>query len=134
MKSSNWKIQQLPGLNAQNQTQLAAVGVYTTQQLLNQGSTAAKRQILSTRLQVHIQHVNKWIALADLSCVPSVGCQYCGLLLHAGVSSTVQLAQMPLYRLHSQIRRLQVTTLRRADLCPDVGQVAEWIRQAKSLV
>ena len=134
MKSSNWKIQQLPGLNAQNQAQLAEVGIHTTQQLLHQGSTAAKRQILSTQLHVHIKHINKWIALADLSCVPSVGCQYCGLLLHAGVSSTAQLAQIPLYRLHNQIRRLQVTTLQRADLCPDAGQVAEWIRQARSLV
>ena len=134
MKSSNWKIQQLPGLNAQNQAQLAEVGIYTTQQLLSQGSTTTKRQMLSNQLQVHIQHVNKWIALADLSCVPSVGCQYCGLLLHAGVSSTEQLAQTPLHRLHNQIRRFQVTHFRRADLCPDAGLVAEWIRQARSLV
>ncbi|MDJ0704853.1 MAG: DUF4332 domain-containing protein [Leptolyngbyaceae cyanobacterium MO_188.B28] len=134
MKSSNWKIQELPGLNAQNQAQLAEAGIHTTQELLRQGGTVAKRQRLSNQLHVHIQHINKWMALADLSCVPSVGCQYCGLLLHAGVSSTAQLAQMPLHRLHNQIRRLQVKTFRRADLCPDAGQVAEWIRQAKSLV
>ena len=80
---------------------------------------------------MHLTYINKWIALADLARVPSIGIQYCGLLLHAGVGSVVQLAQIPTHRLHKQILRLQVATMQRSDLCPAVDIVQQWIQEAK---
>ena len=65
--------------------------------------------------------------------IPSVGNQYCGLLLHAGIISVAQLAQTPFARLHRQITRLQVATIRRKDLIPPVEQVKQWVEQAKVL-
>jgi len=99
--------------------------------LLEQGKTVQEKLMLATKLQVHIQYVNKWVALADLARIPSVGTQYCGLLLHAGIASVIQLANTPPHRLHQQILRLQVATLQRRDLCPAVEQVQKWIGQAK---
>ncbi|NEQ28857.1 MAG: DUF4332 domain-containing protein, partial [Microcoleus sp. SIO2G3] len=110
---------------------LRQCGIETTQDLLRQGRSIARRQALATRLQTHVQHVNKWVALADLARVPAVGCQHCGLLLHAGIGSPHQLAQTPLPRLHQQILKLQVATLQRRDLCPTLGEVDRWIEQAK---
>lgn len=132
-RPSNWKIEQLPGLSAQDQAQLLECGVETTLQLLQRTSTLVCRKKLANQLQVHIQHVNKWAALADLSRVPGVGCQYCGLLLHAGISSTAQLSEAPPCRLHQQILKLQVAMLQRKDLCPTVDQVVQWVQQARSL-
>jgi hypothetical protein len=133
LQSQNWDISQLPGLSQRDQSLLLNCGIQTTRQLLQNTKTAAQRQGLATRLQIHPQWVNKWVALADLARVPAVGCQYCGLLLHAGVSSLPQLAEISLPRLHQQILKLQVSMMQRPDLCPGLEQVAEWIQQARCL-
>jgi len=89
--------------------------------------------MLANQLQIQSRYINKWVALADLARIPSVGCKYCGLLLHAGVSCVTQLAQTPVNRLHQQILRLQVAMMQRKDLCPHVEEVAVWIKQARDL-
>ncbi|MBE9189100.1 DUF4332 domain-containing protein [Gloeocapsopsis crepidinum LEGE 06123] len=128
----NWQISELPGLNIQEQAQLAQLGISTTLQLL-QHQTSPQRQALATQLRVRVETVNKWVALADLARIPSVGCQHCGVLLHIGIISVGQLAQTPLHRLYQQILRLQVATLHRRDLCPSRSEMQVWINQARSL-
>jgi predicted flap endonuclease-1-like 5' DNA nuclease len=123
----------MPGLNLQDQTLLLNCGIETTQQLLHATRTPLQRQALANQMQTHLQRVNKWVALADLARIPAVGCRYCGLLLHAGISSPAQLAQTPLPRLHRQILKLQVAMMQRQDLCPSLDQMAEWIAQAKQI-
>ncbi len=130
---ADWSIDQLPGLSIDDHSRLIACGIHTTLQLLQQGKTPEKRSILASQLQIPIRHVNKWVALADLARIPGVGCQYCGLLLHAGVASPTQLAKMPLDRLHRQMLKLQVATLQRRDLCPGINEVEQWSRQARVL-
>ena len=130
---SNWSIEQLPGLSLQQQTLLKEVGIDTTGKLLKSASTRQLQQKLATKLQIHPSYLKKWVAMAQLACIPSVGCQYCGLILHAGIASVAQLAQTPVPRLHRQILRLQVANLQRRDLCPSVDQVQIWIQQAKIL-
>jgi predicted flap endonuclease-1-like 5' DNA nuclease len=129
----NWSIEQLPGLSAQDQSKLQELGITTTGQLLQKASTPQSRQTLANQLQIKPQYVNKWVALADLARIQGIGCQYCGLLLHAGIGSVSQLAQTPAHRLHQQILRLQVATMQRRDLCPHVEEVAAWIKQAREL-
>ncbi|MCL1474576.1 DUF4332 domain-containing protein [Argonema antarcticum] len=130
----DWPLAQLPGLSHDNQSQLLECGITTTGQLIQKANTPETRQALANQLQIHIQYVKKWVALADLARIPSVGCQYCGLLLHAGVCSVTQLAQIPPHRLHQQILRLHVATMQRRDLCPSVEQVSLWIQQARSIL
>jgi hypothetical protein len=129
----DWSIEQLPGLSHQQQSQLLESGITTTGQLLRQASNPTARQQLATRLQIKIQYLNKWVALAELAGIPSVGCQYCGLLLHAGVCSVSQLSQIPPHRLHQQILRLQVAMMQRRDLCPSLALVQQWIQQAQTM-
>ncbi len=131
---SNWNITQLPGLSPDDQAKLINCGIKTTQQLIQQRSSPTQKQALATGLETHIQHLNKWLALADLASLPSVGCQHCGLLLHAGICSCAQLAQTPLHRLHQQILRLQVASLQRRDLCPSTSEMLVWIQQAQMLL
>ena len=134
IQSCSWSIEQLAGLSKENQLQLLELGIKTTGELLQIAKTPTARLELANRLQLHIQYINKWVALADLARIPSVGCQYCGLLLHAGIASVSQLAQTPIHRLHPQILRLQVATMQRKDLCPSVDQVQLWIQQANNLI
>ncbi|HEY9692597.1 MAG TPA: DUF4332 domain-containing protein [Oculatellaceae cyanobacterium] len=134
IESCSWSIEQLAGLSKENQLQLLELGIKTTGELLQIANTPTARLELANRLQLHIQYINKWVALADLARIPSVGCEYCGLLLHAGIASVAQLAQTPIHRLHPQILRLQVATMQRKDLCPSVDQVQLWIKQANNLI
>ncbi|MBH8574009.1 DUF4332 domain-containing protein [Nostocaceae cyanobacterium CENA369] len=127
----DWPIEQLPGLSQEERSQLQNCGILTTGMLFKQGKSPAARVAIANKLQVHLQYVNKWVALADLARIPSVGTQYCGLLLHAGIGSVVQLAQVPTHRLHQQILRLQVATMQRRDLCPPIELVQQWSQQAK---
>lgn len=132
-QAANWPIEKLPGLSTEEKSQLQNCGINSTRKLFQQGRTPQARLVLANQLQVNLQYVNKWVALADLARIPSVGTEYCGLLLHAGVISVAQLAQIPTHKLHQQVMRLQVATLQRRDLCPAVDLVQQWSQQAKSL-
>ncbi len=133
LASRDWPIEQLPGLSHDEQSQLQNCGIDTTVALVKQGKTLEARLALANKLQIHLQYVNKWMALADLARIPSVGIQYCGLLLHAGIGSVAQLAQTPTHRLHQQIMRLQVATMQRRDLCPAIELVQQWSQQAQAI-
>ena len=133
MRSRYWPIEELPGLSEEQVIQLKACGIDTTEELLKKGKTPQLRQELANQLQISLQYVRKWVALADLARIPSVGCQYCGLLLHGGIASVSQLSQTRIQRLRQQILRLQVATMQRRDLCPSVGLVKKWIEEGRSL-
>ena len=133
MQLKNWSIEKLPGISDQHQHQLKALNILTTRDLLRMTRNQAARLQLAQQLNAHIQHINKWAALAKLACLPSVGCQYCGLLLHAGISSPEQLALIPVGQLHSQLKRLQIKLMQRADLSPDTAQISQWISEARQL-
>ncbi|NJK38448.1 MAG: DUF4332 domain-containing protein [Oscillatoriales cyanobacterium RM2_1_1] len=129
---ADWSIDQLPGLTLQNQEKLRVHNIETTGQLLERGRTQAQKMMLANLLKVNLRDISKWIAMADLAQIPSIGCRHCGLLLHAGVGSVTQLAQIPVHRLHQQVLRLHVATMRRRDLCPSIDQVQLWIKQARN--
>ncbi|NJL62371.1 MAG: DUF4332 domain-containing protein [Methylacidiphilales bacterium] len=131
ISSCDWSIKELPGLNEEEKLLLQNCGISTTSQLIVKGKTPQSRIELANQLQINSKYINKWVALADLARVPSVGTQYCGLLLHAGVGSVMQLAQIPTHRLHKQVLRLHVATMQRRDLCPAVDIVQQWTQQAK---
>jgi hypothetical protein len=129
----NWLMSDLPALNDADCQQLADLGIRTTIDLLRHSKNLEQQTRLAQRLQLHVHHVQKWRALADLARVPTVGRQYCGLLLHAGVPSVPHLATLLPGRLHRQVLKLQVTALQRVDLCPNAAIVGQWIQQAKLL-
>ena len=134
MMICDWSIGDLPGLNKTEQASLAGLGITTTGQLLAVAPDALTKQKLAASLGTKIQYVNKLVALSDLAQLAGIGCQYNGLLIHAGIISLKQLAQMPAHKIHQQLLKLHVATLQRRDLCPDLAQVQNWIRQARELV
>ncbi len=128
-----WPLAQLPGLSAADLTQLQGLGLDDTRSLLRLAPNRDQQRAIAAQLQLHEHHVRKWVALADLARVPSVGLEHCGLLLHSGIISTVQLAQQPAHKLHQQILRLHVREFQRRNLCPGMGEVTRWIMQARDL-
>ncbi len=128
-----YPLEQLPGLSQTHVQGLAKLGLTSTEQLRRYGVSVESRQALAKTLQVPLRYVTKWVILADLARVPAVGCQFNGLLLHAGIISVSQLSTCSAQRLFTQLRRLHVATLQRNDLCPTADLVNLWIYQAKAL-
>jgi predicted RecB family nuclease len=133
IQACSWPISDLPGISADDCQRLQALAIQSTRDLLRHSQTLESQVKLAQKLQLHLHHVQKWHALAELALVPSVGKDYCGLLLHAGVSSIAQLANLLPGHLSRQILRLHVSTLQTPDLSPNAGLVELWIRQAKQL-
>ncbi len=133
IKASSYPITRLPGLSEQNQAQLKACGITNTKQLLQKAGTLQQQNAIATQLEININHLKKWVALADLARLPNVGYKYCGVLLHSGIASVAQLAQTPPHRLHRQILKMQVATMQRRDLCPTVDEIQKWVKQANSI-
>jgi Domain of unknown function (DUF4332) len=134
LKSANWSLEDLPGLGHTDRDKLSTIGITTTFQLLRQTRTKPEQTALSGRSGIHLRHLQKWTAIAQLARIPAVGCQFSGLLLHTGIATIPQLALSNAGQLHRQILRLQVATIQRPDLCPDASQIEVWIQQAKLLV
>ena len=134
LKSLNFAIDLLPGLSAADCQKLKENGLTTTRALLQKaGRSKAQKETLAIAIGVRLQLLTKWLAFADLARIPAVGCQHCGVIVHSGIVSLEQLAQTPVGKLHQQILRLQVQNLNRADLCPDIGEMSVWIKQAQQL-
>jgi hypothetical protein len=132
---SYWPITELPGVDTKTAAELTAVGIIDTEQLLAstepQSSSSNQPQLAAI---VSTRPGRKLLALAQLAQIPSVGCKYCGLLLHAGVASIEQLSQTPPQQLHQLVLRLHVALLQRRDLTPRIDQVQSWVQQAKAIV
>ncbi len=129
--NQGWPLNKIPGISVEDCRRLQLAGLHTTRLLLQQTRTAEQRRQLATQLKMPERWVRKWMALAEFSELPSIGYQYCGLLLHAGVTSVAQLATMQAHTLHRHVLRLQVTVLQRRDLCPTPGMITQWISEAQ---
>ncbi|MGB3136351.1 MAG: DUF4332 domain-containing protein [Nodosilinea sp.] len=134
MATPTYPLAQLPGLSSTHAQTMTQLGLTGTDHLRRYGSSLARRQALAKKMQVPLRYVTKWVVLANLAQVPAVGCQFSGLLLHAGVVSVPQLANCTAQELYVRLRRLHVATLQRNDLSPTADQVSLWIQQAKGIV
>jgi Domain of unknown function (DUF4332) len=128
----NWLIMDLPGLDPNLGRDLDEVGLTETRQLVELSSD--QQIALATSLGHHPRHIQKVVAMASLAQLSSVGCDYCGLLLHAGIASVAQLALTPVSQLHRSVLRLHVAVLQRNDLTPTVDRVQRWVLQAQLLM
>jgi hypothetical protein len=127
----HWPIADLPGLEPKLRSDLEGLGLLDTAQLL--ALTAEGQISLAAALGLPLRHLRKLIAMASLAQVPAVGCEYCGLLLHAGIASPEQLGQTSAQQVHRSILRLHVGLLQRRDLTPTVDRVQKWIQQAQQM-
>jgi predicted flap endonuclease-1-like 5' DNA nuclease len=133
MMEKDWELEQLPELSVEDCLKLDDNSIKTTLDLLNYGCNLTQRQTLAARLQVPVTQINKWVILADLSRIPSIGLTYCEFLLQIGICSSSQLAQMRLDDLEKLVKIFQIRIFQRRELCPTVSRMSEWISQAQYL-
>ena len=111
---------------------LTAIGVSTTQALLDKGSTPKGRKEIAEQSGISEKLVLEWVNHVDLFRIKGVGEEYADLLEEAGVDTVPELAQRKPENLHQKLAEVnQAKKLVRQ--LPSLAQVQSWVEQAKEL-
>jgi predicted flap endonuclease-1-like 5' DNA nuclease len=111
---------------------LRDVGIATDKDLLERGATPAGRQKIVQETGISDKLILRWVNHVDLFRIKGVQTQYAELLEAAGVDTVPELAQ----RVPSNLCAALVETNEKKKLVrklPTEDQVAEWIKEAKTL-
>ena len=111
---------------------LKALGIRTTEKLLEASKTAKDRKILAEKLDVSEQTVLRWANLADRMRIKGVREPYAELLKDAGVDTVRELKYRNPARLAQAMCEANKKH-RRVQLLPSEKRVTAWIEAAKKL-
>ena len=120
------------GIGPTYAAQLEAVGVKTTDDLLEQGATAKGREALEEKSGIGHTMILKWVNRVDLYRIKGVGSEYSDLLEVAGVDTVPELAQRNPANLTETLAEANAARNLVRKL-PTVDQVTDWVNQAKSM-
>jgi predicted flap endonuclease-1-like 5' DNA nuclease len=111
---------------------LEAVGVKTTDDLLERGATQKGREELEVATGIGHTLILKWVNRVDLYRINGIGSEYSDLLEVAGVDSVPELAQRNATNLTQTMAEANAarSLVRRL---PTLEMVTDWIEQAKKL-
>ena len=125
-------LNEIEGIGSTYAKKLAAVGVKTTEELLETGATKRGRETLAKKTGISEKLVLEWVNLADLFRVKGVGGEYSDLLEEAGVDTVVELSRRNPENLHAKILEVneKKKLVRRP---PTLDKVRDWVEQAKKL-
>jgi predicted flap endonuclease-1-like 5' DNA nuclease len=111
---------------------LKDAGIQTTDALLEKGATPKGRKELAEKADISAKLILEWVNHVDLFRIKGVGEEYSDLLEEAGVDTVPELAQRNAENLHKSMISVneEKELVRRL---PTLGQVGDWIEQAKAL-
>ncbi len=120
------------GIGPKYAEQLEAIGVKTTDDLLEQGASAQGREELETKSGIGHALILKWVNRVDLYRVKGIGSEYSDLLEVGGVDTVPELAQRNPANLTETLAEANAARnlVRRL---PTVEMVTDWVEQAKAL-
>ena len=120
------------GIGPVYKKKLKAVGISTTEKLLEAGGTAGGRKALAEKAGIDETMILEWVNLSDLFRIKGVGSEYSDLLEEAGVDTVVELSK----RVPANLFAKMVEVNKAKELVrkmPVEKQVADWVDQAKKL-
>jgi predicted flap endonuclease-1-like 5' DNA nuclease len=112
--------------------QLEAIGVKTTDDLLERGATPKGREELEAASGIGHAFILKWVNRVDLYRIKGIGSEYSDLLEVAGVDTVPELAQRNAANLTETLAEANAARNLVRHL-PSLEMVTDWIEQAKSL-
>ena len=127
-----YKIQEIEGIGPMYGSKLEAVGIKTTDDLLEKCSNPRGRKEIAEKTGLQEAQVLKWANMADLMRISGVGEEFSELLEAAGVDTVKELKQRNPEHLAARMKEVNdAKKLTRA--VPGVKRVTGWVEQAKSL-
>jgi predicted flap endonuclease-1-like 5' DNA nuclease len=126
------KVIDVEGIGPVYAEQLEAVGVRTTDDLLERGATEKGREELEKASGIGHAFILKWVNRVDLYRINGIGSEYSDLLEVAGVDTVPELAQRNAVNLTETLAEANAARnlVRRL---PTVEMVTAWIQEAKTL-
>jgi predicted flap endonuclease-1-like 5' DNA nuclease len=126
------KLIDVEGIGPVYAQKLKAVGIATTNVLLQQGATPKGRKSIAEKSGISDALILTWVNHVDLFRIQGVGEEYADLLEQAGVDTVVELTQRKAENLFEKMGQVneQKRLVRRL---PTLAQVKGWIEQAKKL-
>ncbi len=124
------KIEEVEGIGPTFAAKLAEAGVATTDDLLDHGATAARRDKLSEATGISERLLLEWVNHADLMRIKGVGSEYADLLEAAGVDSCAELARRNAANLATTFLELDAARPNVVRQVPSEATIAGWIEQA----
>jgi small subunit ribosomal protein S1 len=125
-------LEYIQGIGPAYAAKLNEIGVFTTGQLLETGSTPKGREELAEKSGISEKLILTWVNHCDLFRINGVGAQYAELLEAAGVDTVVELAQRNPENLAAKLAEVNAEK-NLVNRLPDEGSVQDWIEQAKGL-
>ena len=127
------RIEEVEGIGPVHGAKLTAVGVATTEALLEQGATAGGRRHLAEATGISETAILEWVNHVDLMRIDGVGSEYSDLLEAAGVDSPAELAQRNAANLATTFQEVVAARPEIVRRIPSETMVAGWIAQAAAL-
>ena len=120
------------GIGPKYAEQLEAIGVKTTDDLLERGASAKGREELEEKSGIGHALILKWVNRVDLYRINGIGSEYSDLLEVGGVDTVPELAQRNPANLTETLAEANAARnlVRRL---PTVEMVTDWVEQAKAL-
>ena len=126
-------IEDVEGIGPVNAEKLAAIGITTTERLLEQGATPSGRAALETASGVSHTNILEWVNHVDLMRIKGVGSEYSDLLSAAGVDSPAELAQRNAANLAATVQEVVAARPGTVRRMPSETELQDWIDQARAL-
>ncbi|MEJ5293018.1 MAG: DUF4332 domain-containing protein [Candidatus Methanosuratincola sp.] len=126
------KLTEIEGIGEAFSVKLKELGITTTEQLLEAGSTKKGRDELAEKSGISPKLILKWVNRADLFRVKGIGQEYSDLLEAAGVDTVVELGTRNASNLYSKL--VEVNNAKNlVRKLPSLEVIKDWIEQAKKL-
>jgi predicted flap endonuclease-1-like 5' DNA nuclease len=126
------KIADFEGIGPALAEKLQEAGVRSAATLLKRGGDSKGGKELASTVNIDESRILEWVNHADLFRVRGVGSEYADLLEAAGVDTVPELRQRNADSLYQTLVRTNEAKKLVRKL-PTADQVAEWVKQAKSL-
>ena len=131
-RRGSYPIVKIEGIGPVYAEKLAEVGIKTTEDLLNAGSSRKGREDLVEKTAISGKLVLRWVNIADLMRIPGVGEEFSELLEKAGVDTVKELKMRNPQNLYNTMVEVneKYTLVRRI---PSLSEVENWVASAKEL-
>ncbi len=127
-----YKIEQIEGVGPVYAEKLAAIGIKTTEDLLEKGASRTGRQKIAEATEISDKLILRWVNHADLFRINGVAGQFAELLEAAGVDTVKEFR----HRVAANLQPKMVEVNEQKNLCnrvPSVSELEKMIEQAKVL-
>ncbi|WP_165040627.1 DUF4332 domain-containing protein [Dysgonomonas sp. ZJ709] len=128
----SYPIEQIEGVGAVYGEKLKAVGVTTTNDLLDKGATKKGRSDLAEKTGISESLILKWANHADLFRIKGVAGQFSELLEAAGIDTVKEFKHRVAENLHSKLEEVNASK-KLTGRVPSVKELHDMIELAKGL-